>query len=44
MDAELVDFVTLAALILGLFAWPRRDDRALRDPPASEPVRKSEAA
>ena len=81
MDTGLVGFVTLAALILGLFAWLRRDNRALRDemkgqrvetgelrervarieglleavfmrrdltplpdPPASEPVRKSEAA
>ena len=30
MDTELVGFVTLAALILGLFAWLRLDVRQLR--------------
>ena len=44
MDAELVGLVAFAILILGLSAWRRRDARALRDPPASEPARKSEAA
>ena len=30
MDANLVGFVALGALILGLFAWLRQDIRALR--------------
>ena len=31
MDADLAGFIALGALIFGLFAWLRRDIRALRE-------------
>ena len=38
MDTELVGFVTLAALILGLFAWLRLDVRQLRQEMSAQRV------